>query len=507
MSVSNKEEPKFIVVDQSLRDVDGHYFTYSGSVAQAAARRGFESIILAHRRFDRRLQPENVQVLPWFHLAWYEPRKLGLLRSLVFPILALFPPRPRDRIRIFLRRVSRRFRARKSLGASATQKPAQLALFTFHGTSKPSVGMLSRFVAPMFYELARTAVRAIPALPRKERGTSDFGAMVLGGLSQVGAKNGDRALIHTLSVGELESLIEALLTVDLDGVPHFHILLRQDPRVLTMAHGGRHGIAACLRRFHACRLWPRYATFFTDTEELSVLYNVLSPIQFTKAPIPVRQDLFHDEPRDRPATLVGENRSGPVKIAYLGNAREEKGYHHLPDMVAALWADYLAPGKARFTIQSHFNVPGGEPHMASAQMRLTNYPDQAVALMTSTMSEGDYYAVLESIDAMVLPYDPKAYAARSSHIFAQALAAGKPVIVPAATWMASQIDTTRGQVYESSSDLPAAVANVIDDINSLTKGAEGYKHHWRRLHSPDALLNCLIQQPASTTLETTAHRK
>jgi glycosyltransferase involved in cell wall biosynthesis len=116
------------------------------------------------------------------------------------------------------------------------------------------------------------------------------------------------------------------------------------------------------------------------------------------------------------------------------------------------------------------------------------------------MSEKDYHEILASSDVVILPYDQNAYGARSSGILAQALAAGKPVVVPADTWMASQIDPTRGRTFEAPSDLTRALASAIENIDALAEAADRYKHHWRRLHTPDALLDCLMAQPASIAL-------
>ena len=414
--VPNSAKSKFIVVDQSLRDLHGHHFVYSTSVAEAAAQRGFVSVILAHRRFDRCLQPDNINVIPWFRYAWYERRGEALLRSFVFRILALLRPGPRDHIYVFLRRLRRRVAEHKALDAPATRMPANFASPVFQAILESSFGVFPRVLVAVLYVLARTATRTVRTISPGNTNRSGFGATVMRGLTHVGAKKEDRVFIHTLSVNELESLLEAMLAADLDGVAHFHILLRGDPREPSLAHGGYHGIAICLGRFHACGLWPRHVTFFTDTEELRALYNALSPIRFIKAPIPVRRDLFHDGPRDGPATRARARkyRGRPINITYLGGARTEKGFHHLPQVVSVLWVDYVAPGKARFTIQSNFNVPGGEPGMAIAKSRLAKLPDDAVTLITRAMSEEDYQEILASSDVVILPYDqtPMARAAR-----------------------------------------------------------------------------------------------
>jgi hypothetical protein len=49
--------PKLIIVDQSLRDHDGHYCEYDQSVARAAQAMGMEAIVAAHRECPATLVP------------------------------------------------------------------------------------------------------------------------------------------------------------------------------------------------------------------------------------------------------------------------------------------------------------------------------------------------------------------------------------------------------------------------------------------------------------------
>ncbi len=47
---------KLLIVDQSLRDLNGHHFEYDVSVAAAASQRGISAVIAAHKSCDRFLR-------------------------------------------------------------------------------------------------------------------------------------------------------------------------------------------------------------------------------------------------------------------------------------------------------------------------------------------------------------------------------------------------------------------------------------------------------------------
>ena len=110
----------------------------------------------------------------------------------------------------------------------------------------------------------------------------------------------------------------------------------------------------------------------------------------------------------------------------------------------------------------------------------------------------DYYAELAAADLVVLPYDAEVYRDRSSGILAEALAAGKPVVVPAHTWMADQIDDRRGRVFHGADELPAAAGEILQRYPAFARAAADYVSRWREQHSPLRLLE-VLEQPHRET--------
>ena len=240
-------------------------------------------------------------------------------------------------------------------------------------------------------------------------------------LSEVPLEEGDVAFVPTSGLTELLGAGEA------GGGGTWHFLFRRN-----IHEGSPHQYSYAYVKLRLLRLaFSRFlakpgvrARFWTDSEQLTEQYNMAAP-GFATLPIP------HTYPPSEPP-------AGPPAVSYLGDARSEKGYHRLPRAVGDLWGR-VEEGRLRFVVQSNFNVPGGEPAAAVArsQLECISSPGK-LDLLLEPLDQAGYRAALESSSALLLPYDPVNYYARSSGICAEALAQGIPVIVPANSWMSRQ---------------------------------------------------------------------
>ncbi|HYE01456.1 MAG TPA: glycosyltransferase family 4 protein, partial [Alphaproteobacteria bacterium] len=310
-----------------------------------------------------------------------------------------------------------------------------------------------------------------------------FGREVLALARRLRLRAGDHVLIHTLSLAEADSLVRALALAPDAAGPLFHIVLRRDPDEEYMRRPTHPPLAGLLGRLHGAALWPHRVRCYTDTEALTARYDRIGPVRFATLPIPVR-------PAAAPAPAPGR----PVTLAYLGDARREKGFHLLPDLAAALWEGWLAPGRARLVVQANFNVPGGEPGIAEARARLAALPAGAVELVEAPLGEADYQALLDAADVVLLPYDAAEYRRRSSGVQAEARAAGKVALVPAGTWMAEQA-ADPAEAFAGPEDFAPAALRVLDDLPRLSAAAAAAAPAWRRRHDPAALVAALLAPP------------
>ena len=166
-------------------------------------------------------------------------------------------------------------------------------------------------------------------------------------------------------------------------------------------------------------------SFFTDSEQLASDYDRLAPRMFLVAPIP------HTAPK-----LAAPPAHDTIIVTYVGQARTQKGYQHLPAIINKLRADQVVNGKMRFVIQS--NIHRAQlSELEPVRDRLESL-GPGVSLTRDLRTSEEYGRMLQNSDIVLMPYGPEWYFAQSSGICAEALARGIPVVVPGGTWLARQ---------------------------------------------------------------------
>lgn len=162
--------------------------------------------------------------------------------------------------------------------------------------------------------------------------------------------------------------------------------------------------------------------YVTDTQELASLFSLLSGAAFHIMPIP---HIVAQAPK---------REAGTIRLAYLGDARTEKGFLELPAIAAALDRSPCRDS-VRLFVQCNLNIPGGEPGICDAIQVLRNTYGHFVELHDRPLDRDAYAARMASADLLLLPYDRDLYRHRSSGIVVEALSAGATPIVPTGSWL------------------------------------------------------------------------
>lgn len=350
------------------------------------------------------------------------------------------------------------------------------------------LGATPRLLGDLLYDIAYQGPwggvdsRALPRF-----GPGHPVADTLAALDRIVARRGDRVLVHTLSLLEMQAWLDWLTDQteqQLQALPSWHFVLRFDPAPLERR---RNPAWAALRRKLCARQDELAARvqLFADTVPLQRRYAALLGVPVALAPIPLdlRQLLSAlRQPggrRHSRRTIVG-----PVVALYLGDARPEKGIEALPALARGLWDSHLRSGRLRLVIQANFNVPGGQSGTAAALRELARYPADIVELIHEAMPADEYYRRLAQADLVLLPYDAAAYSARSSGICVEALAAGKPFVTTAGSWMASQAGAQQMALIRGAEDLPTAVAELLERLPMAAAAARRAAPLWRRASNP-----------------------
>jgi glycosyltransferase involved in cell wall biosynthesis len=163
------------------------------------------------------------------------------------------------------------------------------------------------------------------------------------------------------------------------------------------------------------------------------------------------------------------------RVAVLGGTRREKGSYLLPDIVRA----------CRSHVQVEFLVHLANNTLTAEEAeKLAHIAEEPqVIVIREELSDPEYNVALNSADIGLFPYEIIPYRKRTSGVFAEMVAYGKPVVATRGTWMAEQIDEGRaaGKIFEdlAPDSIARAIARCVVDLKSLQQSAQALSIEWR----------------------------
>lgn len=504
-----KVSKKFIIIDHSLSNLQGHYYECSISVAEAVQKQGYTAIIVTNKSFSSDLYPENIKIIPEFEVDWLNNynRQLSSLQNQINNFTeTLINFNWQNIIQNYQQKITYQIFKLK-----LTKPNAKLFLEKLEGSTSRLIGWIKKDISLIQYiPLTNTfwgLLKIIWGLIRfpfnillKSLLTiwlklfaikpKTFQQSLVDILQQIQPNSEDHIFIHTLSIEQLEDLLNILVNSEQNHLPQYHIMLRRDIDDPLVKNAQGMGIRACLNQFYRSQLFPNKVRFYTDTLPLIERYNSLSPVQFLEIPVPFRQEKllkFLELPLDKEENNL-------IHLVYLGDARTEKGYLYLPQIIEQLWAEYFATNKVKITIQSNFNIDNGEIGILATRLKLEQYPEKQVKIIKKAMKAEEYYQLLASADVVIIPYNTNSYYYRTSGVLIESLAVGKPVIVPANSWLATQVDETRAGIYQQPEDISKIIIKVISNLQQYQNNAQAFSWNWRQKHSPNYLISCLLSE-------------
>ncbi|MEI9965859.1 MAG: glycosyltransferase [Caulobacteraceae bacterium] len=181
-------------------------------------------------------------------------------------------------------------------------------------------------------------------------------------------------------------------------------------------------------------------------------------------------------------------RTEPVlKVGFLGSRRLEKGVDLHARLLGAVLKSRLP---IQVLVQRHRPNAPGDPLDA-----FKSHP--RVRLVDGWMTDAAMAELVQSLDAVMLPYDPARYGAMVSGVFTLAAGYGKPCVVPAGTWMAERIEAgeAAGVIYGrfGGDSMMAALQSLCDNIELYADQAADLAERWRRNYSADALVDRMMR--------------
>lgn len=531
---------KLLVIDQSIRGSGGHHLEYALRVLQAARTEGYEAILASHQAF-KGADVDGVRILRTFRYTYWENlhRESTLFRMRVRAVK--LRRAARDWLHSQFRRVYYNFvYSEAGLAAQRAQEISGLGdplvdIFASGLSKSPTgswslrawrvlllglafirvqirgfAGLYSRLPRLLRYALHKTYrivwrilrffIKLFLVVVGAVVGTAMLPLFFFAGM--FGAGLGHRAafrkdlmkalkaadmspgdVVFVPTLGETEMLAIADLCERSRTCSKFswRLLFRRNVYSGRASTYAKENDFLETRRFRlalseaASKLRQTDVRFFTDTELLTAQYNLPMICSFETVPIPVPV-----LPPSRVATQSVSRRG--LVAGYMGDARDEKGFALLPAMMDYTHREFQLAGHLKLIAQSNFNLPQGEPGSVKAKLALSAFAGDFCELIEGPFDSEEYKHWLSQMDIILAPYDQNSYAARSSGVFAEAIAAGKPTVVTSGTWMASVLEPYRQHYIESILDtLPLGgqrghhANRPVRDI-SAAQGAKSFRN-------------------------------
>ena len=429
---------KLIILDPSLKDMGGHFYEYDAALSLAALRRAMPTSIYAHKSGTSGLAVPGVKIHPWFSTEWTATG--GRARIAALFLLGKLPVAWRAP----LARLARFFRR-----------------------------LVKRYCNPVTAE--RATISAAAKLFEQE---------VAEAVRHANCCRGDIIFVPTIRTSELFALWNAVQNApNIQGL-QFHIVLRRDAAEMNLPEDGAPGISHLFQEMQKSPVEKTFR-FYCDTEQLCIDYKALTPcpVEFHLLPIPF------PNPDCDPITFEDWSAGPALKLVYLGGARVEKGFHLLPRAVPILQEAY--PEELSWRLQAPISSALEEPEVVAARRQIESLQGGGIELIERHLTSAEFQSLLMSADLVLLPYLAEFYRARSSGILVQVLAAGKPAVIPALSWLSSQTNGLGAIEFGTAADFPHAVLQAIKELPRLRREATERAANYAAFHNADGLLTML----------------
>jgi hypothetical protein len=541
---------KFIVVNNGLKDLRGHYFETSVSVAEAARASGFTPILAAHVSCPARLIPSWLEFYPLFCTDhWMNgpapappdlhgirgdptalasaplngPETLGdYLRARFEPVA--FPPAPAPLASppVAPRR-SRKAALRAALRGAIPSLLVPLLRGLWRGKRWP-LAVAKRAVRaglpPALFAALRSAYRglrnrlkplpSLPAelppaepvweplavwldwsgVPQEYDHVRVFQRDLMRLLCLTGTRRDDHVFMPTAHARELVAIQRILASLPEAMTPTFHLEFRHalDMGATPEQPDFVHPYVACQRALFDFARRQRPSPRVRLYTDTDELSEAYG--DFSGLDFTTLPIPFRTHLVTRRTHQPGEQ----LCLAFFGDVRDEKRFFWLPELVEALRSEYLVPGKVRFLVQATLVEPQWNPASQQALLRLKVMPPEYVRLigLDGPLCPEDYYRMVAEADVVLCPYDPAAYNRRSSGTLTEAIAAGAPTVVPAGTWLELHQPGGTGESCDDLRSFIEAVRRICDNYVAYWKQAQAAKACWLAVHTPQNLVRTVL---------------
>lgn len=231
----------------------------------------------------------------------------------------------------------------------------------------------------------------------------------------------------------------------------------------------------------------------TDSDILVQEFYKFEKIPVVLFPIPIPNQIFQIGTISQSMNQQFLEKEKYITIVSLGPARDDKGSYLLYETIVEVLNRWDGK-KIQFLIQTKTSDQGSERTRRTIGLLSSIGP--CVKTFNRSLSQEEYWNIFNQADIVLLPYEAKAYRARTSGIFAEAMTLGKYIIIPRDTWMemeSNKFGNDSISIFdgESSRSLIEAILESLAIVSNPIRTSSP-NQNWKGNHNANFFIKTLM---------------
>ncbi len=269
---------------------------------------------------------------------------------------------------------------------------------------------------------------------------------------------------HSCSLSLINDLLDYFLVVPSEQTPCFmmRLIYEEDPSGASYPHWYLNQLR---RKLRFGGLVGRKIFLSAETQALADQMTSLLEV-------PVER-IHHIATNLDPTAVAGAMSSSHLSLAFLGDARREKGYQLLPEVAKAIALDEDLTAGCELVVQAKASAidPTEADAVRQTKSDLLELSHRLrITFIDSRLDDQTYNGLVNETDIALLLHDPLIYRTRGSAIYYDAALAGKCLIVREGTSMASDHDFASIVVWKRNERFIDALRRAIEVHEQLLDG-------------------------------------
>jgi glycosyltransferase involved in cell wall biosynthesis len=223
----------------------------------------------------------------------------------------------------------------------------------------------------------------------------------------------------------------------------------------------------------------------TDSETLKQEFERITCFNIHVLPIP-HTNIFSDK-------IFSSKNNSEIIVISLGPARLQKGFNNITELINS----YLINKndfKHNVVFKLHCVNSNNDNSISESINYLKSLNSKNVELIDCSLTELEYFQILNNSDIILLPYNSLSYYAQTSGIFTEALSMGKPVIVTKNTWMSIQLEKFASGLSIKENDNVDFYENfkiMVNNFDEFSQSSITSMRLWNSFHNSTNFLHQL----------------